>query len=127
MGEDINWFAGKGPSNPNSDTFVSDKFVSHSTQKLDSVGADVWAGMTPKGEIPVNENIEVKSLDEKAGGLAEARKAVLNGVRMALAEIPFDISKVTYEPAGGGIYQVVESGRVIGYADRQENNKQELN
>lgn len=113
---DINWFGGSGQTNPASDSFVSDKIAPPKTAKQNSVGADVWAGMSPRGEVPVNKEIEISNLDDHAGAKTEARQAVMNGVKIALIEIPNNLNTVTYREASGGVYEIIESSAVIGYA-----------
>jgi hypothetical protein len=121
MGE-INWFAGQGPKGPNSDVPKAQIIPSESRP----AEANIWAGEVPK-EPPVNNNIEIKALDERAGGLTAARTAVMQGAQMAFATVPDDIYKCQYVEAGGGIYQIIDNGVVVGYAEKPQGQRQDIN
>jgi hypothetical protein len=109
---DINWFAGQGPKGPNSDVPKA-QIIPAGTNKASE--PNIWAGEIPK-KAPVNGNIELSALDVHAGALSAAREAVMKGAELALVEVPKNIYDCQYQEAAGGIYQIMDGGRAIGYA-----------
>jgi hypothetical protein len=124
MGETINWLGGEGTKNPNSEVLKAQIIPANSNKPAE---ANIWAGEAPKQPPVVNNNIEIKALDERAGGLTAARTAVMQGAQMAFATVPDDIYKCQYVEAGGGIYQIIDNGVVVGYAEKPQGQRQDIN